>query len=283
MVRKSRPSTIYIPGETVEQARRIEQLTGVKASKLFRQFVARYARSLRNGKTLSLSSVAFLLPGYVPWELYSPRPFFEREAPASVAGADIWLEAFSRNQSQARRVFLMGNTLANPISNHEDLWVKFMTAGGTLQVLLQGDLSGGAQPGQRLSANTDAAHNQDRVRVRQKTTEALKRISQAAPDTRVEVRNSGTTLLKTNASLIFREDYSLDIYVSFNFAEGSGGRPIVVLTTASYDPPDETCELVVGPLERLWLASVTEPGFEEPVGPAPAAQGNGRRKATSGS
>ncbi|MEX0762653.1 MAG: hypothetical protein WD208_13705 [Dehalococcoidia bacterium] len=264
-MRKQRPSTIYVSGETVEHARKIEQATGIKASRLFQEFVTRYARSLQDGHAHSVKSLAFLLPGMMPSEIYAPRPFFEH-SDHQVPGTDIWADAFREGQSPAYRVFLMGKTLANPILNHEDLWVDFLSRGGILQVLLQGDISGGTEDLPRLWATANKARCYEKAHVRKRTVESLSRMAVATETPHLEVRNSGQTLLTTNSSLIFREDGTLDIYISFNFAESSGSRSVVILTTATHKPPDETCELVAKPYERLWLASIPEPGFEESNG-----------------
>ena len=266
---KAKASTIYVSGDTLEHTHKIENALGIKASKLFQEFVTRYARWLENGQARSVNSLAFLLPGVVPSDIYAPRPFFEGEqSPAN--GTDIWaaaLSAIKEGSSPAQRVFLTGKTLANPILNNEGRWLEFLSRGGTLQVLLQGDISGGTEEYPRLWATANKARSYEKAHVRMRTIEGLKRIASSVESPKLEVRNSGQTLLSTNAALVFREDGTLDISLAMHFAENSGSRSVAILTSATHNPPDENCELLVKPYERLWLDSMTEPGFEMAHGP----------------
>ncbi|MCI0837275.1 MAG: hypothetical protein J4N80_08710 [Chloroflexi bacterium] len=262
MAYDSQPSTIYMSGETARMAREIEEVTGVKASRLFREFVQRYRRAIRPGVGINVEALAFILPALSPWDVNAPRPFLGGEHLDRVAGFDIWEGALDPAYPKAFKVFLMGKSLEHPVSNHQNMWTQFVESGGNLEILLQGDISGGKGAGPQLFATDNPALNSTRSAARQRTIIFLKELAAHAHGN-VEVRNTGQLLLHMNAGLIFREDKTVDIHLEFGFGEALSVKSSTATMTATHSPPDEIYSLIVGAMEELWLRSVSEPGFEQ--------------------
>lgn len=249
-------------GETARMAREIEEVTGVKTSRLFREFVHRYRRAVHPGIEAGVDSIAFILPAISPWDVNAARPFLSGAHGTQGSGFDIWKWALGPAHPRAFKVFLIGKSLEHPITNHQDIWVQFAESGGVLEVLLQGDISGGTSSGPQLFATNDPALNASKLMDRQRTTKFLKELSLRAPG-RVDIRNTGQLLLHMNAGLIFREDGTVDIHLEFGFAETLGLNSSTATMTATHSPPDKIYGLIAGSMEKLWLRSVPEPGFEQ--------------------
>ncbi len=258
----SQASTIYMSGETARMAREIEDVTGVKASRLFREFVQRYRRAIRPGAGTNVDSLAFILPALSPWDVNAPHPFLGIEHRNVVAGVDIWSHALDSAYSRAFKIFLMGKSLEHPVSNHQEMWTEFVSSGGTLEILLQGDISGGANTVPKLFATDNPALNSTRVAARNRTIKFLLELSSSTKGN-IEVRNTGQLLLHMNAGLIFREDDTVDIHLEFGFAEALAVKSSTATMTATHSPPDRLYGLIVGAMEELWLRSVPEPDFEQ--------------------
>ena len=241
-------------------AREIEGVTGVKASRLFREFVQRYRRAIRPGVGASVDSLAFILPALSPWDVNAPRPFLGGEHRDRVAGFDIWAKALDPAFPRAFKVFLMGKSLEHPVSNHQEIWTQFVESDGILEILLQGDISGGKNSIPQLFATDNPALNTTRFAARKKTIKFLEDLSARERGT-VEVRNTGQLLLHMNAGLIFREDESVDIHLEFGFGEALSVKSSTATMTATHSPPDKIYGLIAGAMEELWLRSVPEPGF----------------------
>ena len=258
---ETQASTIYVSGETAQLAREIEDLTGVKASRMFREFVQQYRRTLNPGFGAPVDSLAFILPALSPWDVRGPRPFLSGSKDSSPQDKDVWNHVFDSAYPRAFKAFLMGKSLEHPITNHVDVWTDFVESGGILEVLFQGDISSGVDSTPRLFATNDPALNASKLAARQKTLAFLKQLSSKAPD-QIVVRNSGQLLLLMNAGVIFRVDGTVDIHLEFGLGETVEFSSSMIVMTARHDPPDEKYRLVAGSMEGLWLRSLPEVGFE---------------------
>ncbi len=258
---ETQASTIYVSAETARLAREIEDLTGVKASRLFREFIQRYRRAMHTDAGAPVDSLAFVLPALSPWDVKGPRPFLSGAADTSISGYDMWNSVFDSAYPKAFKAFLMGKSLEHPITNHEDVWIDFVESGGVLEVLFQGDISGGADSEPRLFATNDPAMNKSKLLARHRTIDFLNELSKLAPD-RVVVRNSGQLLMTMNAGAIFRVDGTVDMHLEFGLGETVGIKSSTIIMTARHDPPDDKYRLIAGSMEGLWLRSLPEPGFE---------------------
>jgi hypothetical protein len=254
-------SSIYMSGDTTRMAREIEEITGVKASRLFRDFVLKYRRAIHPTIGASVDSLAFVLPAMSPWDVNAPRPFLGKQPNDSNSKFDLWQNAFDPAYPKAFKVFLMGKSLEHPVTNHKQMWREFVEAGGVMEVLLQGDMSYGSETTPQLYATTDLALNDSKNVAKNKTLDFLNELG-ANSGGAVEVRNTGPLLLVMNAGLIFREDGTVDIHLEFGFAETLGFRASTITMLANHNPPDELYGLVVGAMEELWLRSIAEPSFE---------------------
>ncbi|MEE8047073.1 MAG: hypothetical protein V3T49_09535 [Dehalococcoidia bacterium] len=258
---ETQASTIYVSGETARLAREIEDLTGVKASRLFREFIQRYRRSMHPDFGTPVDSLAFVLPALSPWDVKGPRPFLSSPKDSTAPGHDAWNSVFDSAYPRAFKAFLMGKSLEHPITNHEEVWIKFVESGGVLEVLFQGDISGGTDSIPRLFATNDPALNASKVAAQQRTLDFLKELSKRAPD-RVTVRNSGQLLMSMNAGTIFREDGTADIHLEFGLGETVEFQSSTIIMTARHNPPDDKYRLIAGSMEGLWLRSLPQAGFE---------------------
>ena len=255
-------STIYVSGETAKLAREIEELTGVKASRMFREFVQQYRRTLNAGFSAPVDSLAFIQPALAPGDVKGPRPFLSGSKNSLPQEKDVWNHVFDPAHPRAFKVFLMGKSLEHPITNHMNIWTEFVESGGILEVLFQGDISSGVDSTHRLYAMKNPALNASKVAARQKTLAFLKQLSSKAPD-QIIVRNSGQLLLLMNAGVIFRVDGTVDMHLEFGLGETvMEYSTSMIVMTASHDPPDEKYRLVAGSMEGLWLRSLPEAGFE---------------------
>lgn len=258
---ETQASTIYVSGETARLAREIEDSTGIKASRLFREFVKRYRRSTHPDFGAPVDSLAFVLPALSPWDVKGPRPFLTQPNDSSTPGYDAWNSIFGSVYPQAFKAFLMGKSLEHPITNHEDVWIEFVESGGVLEVLLQGDISAGDDSIPKLFATNDPALNASKVVAQQRTLEFLKELSKRAPD-KVVVRNTGQLLLTMNAGAIFRDDGTADMHLEFGLGESVEARSSTIIMTARHNPPDDIYQLIAGSMEGLWLRSLPQAGFE---------------------
>lgn len=254
-------STIYVSGETAQLAREIEDLTGVKASRMFREFVQQYRRTMNPDFGAPVDSLAFILPALSPWDVRGPCPFLSESKDSSSQDKDIWSHIFDSSYPRAFKAFLMGKSLEHPITNHEDVWSDFVESGGVLEVLFQGDISSGMDSAPRLFATNDPALNASKLVARKRTTDFLKQLSRKSPE-QVVVRNSGQLLLTMNAGIIFRVDGTVDMHLEFGLGETLEFSSSTILMTARHDPPDDKYRLVAGSMEGLWLRSLPEVGFE---------------------
>jgi hypothetical protein len=258
---KAEASTIYISGETAKLSREIENLTGVKASRLFRDFVQQYRRTVNSDFGAHVDSMAFILPALAPWDVRGPRPFLSESNDFSTQDKDIWNHIFDSSYPRAFKAFLMGKSLEHPLTNHEELWTDFVKSGGVLEVLLQGDVSSGTDSTPKLFATINPALNASKFAAQERTLRFLKQLSNKAPS-QIVVRNSGQFLLTMNAGVIFRVDGTVDMHLEFGFGESVEFSSNTIIMTARYDPPDDKYRLMAGSMERLWLHSLPEVGFE---------------------
>ncbi|MBT3862820.1 MAG: hypothetical protein HOF71_03805 [Chloroflexi bacterium] len=258
---ENQASTIYVSGETAQLAREIEELTGVKASRVFREFVQQYRRTMNPDFGAPVDSLAFILPALSPWDVRGPRPFLSETEDSSPRDKDLWNHVFDSTYPRAFKAFLMGKSLEHPITNHEDVWSTFVESGGVLEVLFQGDISSGADSTPRLYATNDPALNASKLSARKRTIDFLKQLSSKTPD-QVVVRNSGQLLLTMNAGIIFRVDGTADMHLEFGLGETVEFTSSSIIMTARHDPPDDKYRLVAGAMEGLWLRSLPEAGFE---------------------
>jgi hypothetical protein len=259
---ESQASTIYVSGETAKLAKEIEDLTGLKASRLFREFVQQYRRTTNPSFSASIDSLAFIVPSLPPWDVKGPHPFLSSKPSSSIPINDIFNHIFDSAYPQVFKAFLMGKSLEHPITNHVDIWSDFVKSGGELEVLLQGDISSGLDKSPRLYAANDPALNDSKLLSRRRTIEVLKELS-ITPPGRVVVRNSGQTLITMNAGAMFRVDGTVDMYLEFVLGEtGEINRSSTIVMTARHDPPDDKYRLVAGSMEGIWLRSLPEVGFD---------------------
>jgi hypothetical protein len=254
-------STIYVSAETALLARELEELTGVKASRMFREFVQQYHRTMNSGFGAPANSLAFILPALARWDVTGPKPFLSGSEHVLPEVGDIWSHVFNSTYPKAFKVFLMGKSLEHPISNHKDMWIDFVESGGVLEVLFQGDISSGADPTMRLFATNDPSLNTSKLVARERTSKFLKQLSDKNSG-QVIVRNSGQLLLTMNAGIIFRIDGTVDMHLEFGLGESVEFSASTIIMSARHDPPDDKYRLVAGSMEGLWLRSLPEVGFD---------------------
>ena len=129
-------------------------------------------------------------------------------------------------------------------------------------MVLQGDLNGGEGDVPQIVPSSSRDMNMDRLAARARTLSVLRELvdSNSAPD--LEVRSSGQVVIKHNSALIFRDDGSLDIHLEFGPSNMRGQRSTTLTLTAEYDPPDEMYDLMVKPIEAVWLRSIADHDFE---------------------
>lgn len=228
----------------------------MKSGRLIREFLEHYSRLLELGMPASVSGATFVMPAVAPWEVESAVPF--RDDSEAYRKIDIWHGILDRLDPLPPRIFLMGRTLVHPITNHEEQWARYIGLGGTLHVLLQGDLAAGQEDGERIVAASHSALNRLKLGSRERTFGVLARLLEGAVPEQIVVRNSGQMWIMNNLGIVFRRDGLLDVVLEIRYSETGHYRSMNVMLTARQHPADPLYELVVRPIEDCWLTSVPE-------------------------